>query len=62
VCRYLRSLAAKLLARNPSTDLHEVHIALLYAALDVSKSLALTKLQRQHALAAAGVLAGQLEL
>jgi CheY-like chemotaxis protein len=62
VCRHLRSLAAKLLARNPSTDLGEVHLGLLYAALGLVRSADLQQVQRQHTLAAAGILAAKLGL
>jgi CheY-like chemotaxis protein len=57
---HLRTLAHKLVAQNPSDDLDEYYIALLYYSLNTIRFFALPSLQRQHALLSASLLADHL--
>jgi CheY-like chemotaxis protein len=57
---HLRTLAYKLVAQNPSDDLDEYYIALLYYSLNTIRFYSLPSLQRQHALLSASLLADHL--
>jgi hypothetical protein len=54
---HLRNLARKKVANNPADDIGEYYIALMYYALNAMRFYSLPKLQREHAYAAAGLLA-----
>lgn len=57
---YLRTLAHKLVAQNPSDDPDEYYIALFYYSLNTLRFYSLPSLQRQHALLSASLLADHL--
>src|SRR5216683_2115205 len=59
---HLRMLAHKLVAKNPSDDISEYYIALLYSALYTLCFSSLSSCQREHALLSASLLADQLGL
>lgn len=59
---YLRSLAYKLVAQNPSDDIHEYYIALFYNAVNTIRFYSLSASQREHALLCASLLADRLGL
>lgn len=54
---HLRRLARKLVLQNPSDDISEYYVALLYYALNTIRFYSLPTLQRQHALISASLLA-----
>ncbi len=58
---YLRTLARKLVAQNPSDDLSEYYIALFYNALNMLRFYG-PMIQREHALLSASILADRLGL
>ena len=58
---HLRTLAGKLVERNPNADLSEYHIALFYTALNTLQFSSLADIQREHALLSASLLVDQLE-
>jgi hypothetical protein len=59
---HLRSLAHRLVEQNPSDDMREYFIALLYAALYTLRFSLLTSEQREHALLSASLLVDRLGL
>jgi len=59
---HLRTLAGKLVERNPNADLSEYHIALFYTALNTLRFSSLAEVQREHALLSASLLADRLGL
>lgn len=59
---YLRDIARKLVAQNPSDDFSEYHIASLYHALNHIRFPSLPPEQREHALLSASLLVEQLDL
>jgi CheY-like chemotaxis protein len=58
---HLRILAQKLVAQNPSDDINEYYVALLYYSMNAIRFYSWPSLQRQHALLAASLLADQLQ-
>ena len=54
---HLRMLARKLVAQNPSDDIGEYNIALLYYSLNAMRFYSWPSVQRQHALLSASLLA-----
>jgi len=59
---HLRGIAHKFMAQNPSNDISEYYIALIYYSLNEIRTLSLSTLQRQHALLSASLLADRLGL
>ncbi len=59
---HLRTLAHKLVDQNPSDDISEYYIALLYNALNTFRFHSLPSLQREHAVLCASLLVDQLGL
>ncbi len=59
---HLRTLARKLVERNPNADLSEYHIASFYTALNTLRFSSLAEVQREHALLCASLLADRLGL
>ncbi len=59
---YLRTLAGKLVAQNPSDDISEYYIALFYNAVNTLRFYSLPSRQREHALLCASILADRLGL
>jgi DNA-binding response OmpR family regulator len=59
---HLRTLARKLVWQNPSDDISEYYIALLYNALNTLRFYSLPTIQREHALLSASLLTDQLGL
>lgn len=59
---HLRTLAHKLVERNPNASVREYYAALFYYALGYIKYYALPKAQREHALLSASLLADRLGL
>ncbi len=59
---YLRTLASKLVAQNPSDDIGEYYIALFYNAINTIRFYSLPLGQREHALLCASLLADRLGL
>lgn len=57
---HLRTLAHKIVSQNPSDDINEYYIALLYYALKTIRFFALPTVQRQHALLSASLLVDRL--
>ncbi|MFN0087532.1 MAG: response regulator [Blastocatellia bacterium] len=57
---HLRLIAYKLVERNPSDDIGEYYIALLYNALGYTRFLSLPNMQRQHALISASLMADRI--
>ncbi|HEU4874772.1 MAG TPA: response regulator [Pyrinomonadaceae bacterium] len=57
---HLRILAHRLVAQNPSDDLSEYYVALMYYSLNSIRFYSWPSLQRQHALLSASLLADQL--
>lgn len=58
---HLRILAHKLVAQNPSDDIGEYNIALLYYSLNAIRFYSWPSVQRQHALLSASLLADYLK-
>jgi hypothetical protein len=56
----LRILAHRLVAQNPSDDLSEYYVALMYYSLNSMRFYSWPTLQRQHALLSASLMADQL--
>jgi hypothetical protein len=59
---YIRKLARQLVAQNPSDDMGEYYIALLYNGLNNIRFHSLKTVQREHALLSASLIAKQLGL
>jgi CheY-like chemotaxis protein/thiamine kinase-like enzyme len=59
---HLRSLASRLVERNPNDDMSEYYIALLYSALNTMRFSSLQQVQREHALLSASLLVDRLGL
>ena len=59
---HLRTLACRLVERNPSDDISEFYIALLYTALYTLRFSSLPSGQREHALLSASLLVDRLGL
>jgi hypothetical protein len=59
---HLRTLARKLLAQNPTDDMSEYYIALLYNAVNTLRFYSLPSGQREHALLCASILVDRLGL
>jgi len=57
---YLRTLAQKLVAQNPSDDIGEYYVALFYYSVNAIRFYGWPSIQRQHALLSASLLADQL--
>jgi DNA-binding response OmpR family regulator len=62
VSLHLRQIARRLVQQNPSDDMSEYHIAVLYQALNMIRFYGLPLAQREHALLAASLLAERLAL
>lgn len=62
ICVHLRTIAQKIMAQNGNDDIAEYHIALMYFALNTIRFYSLPKIQREHALLSASVLAEHLGL
>lgn len=58
---HLRILAHKLVAQNPSDDIGEYNVALLYYSLNAIRFYSWPSVQRQHALLSASLLADYLQ-
>src|SRR5262249_21927430 len=61
VVRYLRSLAAEQVSRNPKSEVSEYLIPLLYFALNHVRFWDLPTVQREHAFLSAALLAERIE-
>jgi CheY-like chemotaxis protein len=59
---HLRKVARRLVAQNPSDDISEYYIALLYNAMNTLRFASLPSGQREHAVLAASLLADRLGL
>lgn len=59
---HLRELAYKLISHNPSDDMSEYYVALLYNAVNTIRFYSLPSRQREHALLSASILADRLGL
>lgn len=59
---HLRIWARRMVEQNPSDDMNEYSIALLYNALNTLRFSSLSSVQREHALLSASLLADRLEL
>lgn len=60
IALHLRTIAQKLVAQNPSDDINEYYIALMYYSLNAIRFYALPAVQRQHALLSASLLVDRL--
>ncbi|MBA2392678.1 MAG: hypothetical protein H0V70_08015 [Ktedonobacteraceae bacterium] len=59
---HLYKIARKLVLQNPSDDMSEYHIALLYNALNTTRFSTLQEEQRVHAMLCASLLVEMLDL
>lgn len=59
---HLRTVAQKIMAQGANSDISEYYIALMYFALNTIRFYSLPKIQREHALLCASVLAERLGL
>lgn len=61
-CVHLRAIAHKIMAQNGQGDMREYYVALMYFALNTIRFYSLPKIQREHALLSASILAERLGL
>ena len=59
---HLRGIAHRLVQRNPTDDMSEYHIAVLYQSLNMIRFFSLPMAQREHALLSASLLVDRLGL